>query len=82
MSSGIGRANDLLDARVVDVLHLVEVDLARKDALEQVAKRLHDDRVEDQRAAADPSTGADDDAVALDDLEDADVPVNALLELR
>src|SRR4051812_34415691 len=47
------RSDDAPDARVIDVLELCELDLARKGALEQLAPQLDDDRVEDERAAAD-----------------------------
>jgi len=71
-----------LDARIVHVLHLVEVDPSRDGALEEFATRLHDDGIEDEGAPAHARAGTDEDAVADDDLEDADVAVDGLLELR
>src|SRR5207247_1739366 len=76
------RANDPFDARIVHVLHLAEVDLSREDALEELTTRLHDDGVEDERAPTHARAGADEDAIADTDLEDADVQVDGLLELR
>src|SRR5439155_18323471 len=52
------------------------------DALEELATRLHDDGVEDERPPAHAGAGADVDAVADDDVKDADVAVDGLLELR
>jgi hypothetical protein len=69
---GNGRgAEDIARTRIVDRIHLVEIDRAWEHALEQLAPGLHRDGVVDQRAAPHAGAHGNADPVADHALEDA-----------